>query len=302
MELTEFLRVATDYGIAGSVSLVVIYFGIQIAKIIVTMVREKLLNREKKEEITGKIYKHHFRDDESDSKLKAEDSGKHKTIDIKHASNNLTHHYFFINAEVIITSKISSLVCGCEARTKLFQDMSRIMCECWRNSMIEFVEEAFSPDSPRQHNYEFGGRIAGAFLDSQQHMKRRWEEHSMPSIAIEVFTEWAQKRFDVIHADTILIGSSEYYHNNYERMACVLSAHEIALQILIMSMNRIIFEMNGKLDNIVYKDNKIVPINEIVNFEIENEKLRAEHNSKLKKLQSGEWSEDGKYRKPIRPV
>ena len=122
-------------------------------------------------------------------------------------------------------------------------------------------------------DYEFATQLTEAITRWRRDLKANWLNANIPKPAVDAMLEWLDARFDVLAHNSAGLASSDFFNDNYERMATVLAIHEIAMQLIIIDMARLIMSINGSLDNIVYKNLTITPAKDVLIEYFEQKKI-----------------------------
>jgi len=183
----------------------------------------------------------------------------------------LRTHYFFATTNNLLANKISTIRCGCEGRTEVFRDMATILCRGWAEMLEDFVNAKATIDMTA--DYEFATQLTEAITRWRRDLKANWLNANIPKPAVDAMLEWLDARFDVLAHNSAGLASSDFFNDNYERMATVLAIHEIAMQLIIIDMARLIMSINGSLDNIVYKNLTITPAKDVLIEYFEQKKI-----------------------------
>jgi len=221
---------------------------------------------------------------------------------------SLKAHFFFTTANQLVSDEIDKIDCGCQARTLLFQDMCRTMTLRWRDFLLAIVENESSGvhiavgRKRDTSGYSLGRDVLAAFQRWRTDTEAEWRRSGIPEPAIKAFTEWVRPRLDALRDTTGLISSSQYYEDSVQRIACIMSAHEVALRLIVLDMNNVIYSLNGRLDGHLYKNVAIVPIKTLILAKIEADNARLAADESFKQRTASEMGFSGArdaYRTPL---
>lgn len=204
---------------------------------------------------------------------------------------DLKNHYFFSHVNILLSNTLRSVECGCIGRTELFRSMTETMLIVWRDALLKFLIEREDLVKKVGTGYELGDAVLAVISDIREKYQVKWRQEGVPDIAIRAFIDWNGIRVDKMIETTTLICSSEYYFGNTERIASLLSMHEIALQLTVVDLNRILIALNGRLDGVQYRGYQIMPIKNLYSIELERE-LEKKFQANKAKHRSGEWKVD----------
>jgi hypothetical protein len=200
---------------------------------------------------------------------------------------SLKMHFFFTTVNQLVSEEIEQIDCGCPARTMLFQDMCRTMAIQWREFLTSVLDDegsglhaAIRANRSTAEGYNLGRDVLASFQRWRADMEADWRRGGIPEVAIRSFSEWIKPRLDKLRDTTGSIASSAYFSDNAHRLACILAVHEVALRLIVLDMNSVIYSLNGKLDGHLYRNVRIIAIRDLViaRIEIENARHVAEEN------------------------
>jgi hypothetical protein len=256
MDFAALLDLLNKYGFPLIISGAVLYYGWKISNEIFRLVQRKL------------------RADQRPQSGELPAIGKKLRKITERDRRPLRTHYFFATTNNLLANKIHTIRCGCEGRTEVFRDMSTVLCRSWSEAMEDFVNvEKTSIDMTA--DYEFGAQLTDVITRWRRDLKANWLNVNIPKPAVDAMLEWLDARFDVLAHNSAGLASSDFFNDNYERMATVLAIHEMAMQLIIIDMTRLIMSINGNLDNIVYKNLTIMPAKDVLTEYFETKKLNG---------------------------
>jgi hypothetical protein len=265
VDLAYIIELLNKLGFPVFISCVALYYGIKIANEIVDLVRRRI------------------RGDTPTQKINRDTPGPHPAITdgdrrplVRKTPDRerrpLKTHYFFTVANNLLANKISTIRCGCLGRTEVFRDMCTEMIRSWSEVLQQFIDDEKSSLN-HAANYEFGADLADMIMKWRRDLKGRWLNISIPKPAVEAMLDWLEPRFDILAQNSAGLASSDFFVDNHERMAVVLSIHEMTMQLVIIDMNRLILSINGNLDGVVYKNIEIVPAKDVLTEYFERQKV-----------------------------
>lgn len=264
MDLAYVIEVLNKLGFPVAISCFAIYFGLKVAKEIVDLVRRRL----RSDISTQKI------DRDTPGPQPAMVNGDRRPLVRKVPARDrrpLKTHYFFTVANNLLANKINTIRCGCAGRTEVFRDMCTEMIRSWSEVLQQFIDDEKSSLN-HAANYEFGADLADTIMKWRRDLKGRWLNIYIPKPAVDAMMDWLDPRFDILAQNSAGLASSDFFDDNHERMAVVLSIHEMTMQLVIIDMNRLILSINGNLDGVVYKNIEIVPAKDVLTEFFERQK------------------------------
>lgn len=275
----ELLKLIQDYGVA-TVALAGFAYGVfQVGRAIIKRI-VRIINSDGREERrpTPTSDKHEQR---VTSEARRREQGEDRP--------SLKMHFFFTTVNQLVSEEIEHIDCGCPARTMLFQDMCRSMATQWREFVLSVLDSEGSGLHPVMNRrtaegYNLGRDILAAFQRWRTDTEADWRRGGIPEVAIRTFTEWIKPRLDRLRDTTGLIASSAYFSDNAHRLACIMAVHEMALRLIVLDMNSVIYSLNGKLDGHLYRNMRIIAIRDLIlaKMEAENARHAAEENFRLR--------------------
>jgi hypothetical protein len=183
----------------------------------------------------------------------------------------LCNHYFFTQSNNMICNKIKTIRCGCPGRTEVFRDMCHELCQSWDQMMKDFISDERS-SLFKITDFQLGPDIMNAITKWRSELANRWMRRSVPQPAIDAMLDWIAPRIDLLSLNSGGLADSDFFNDNYERMAAILAVHEMTMQLLIIDMNRLIMSINGNLDGIVYHGISISPAKDVLTEYFERQK------------------------------
>jgi hypothetical protein len=244
-----------------------IYFGIKVANEIVDLVRRRLRGND--QATTRRMT------NENHTPGPLPSIGGPKQALVKKMPEKdrppLRNHYFFTQANNLICNKIKTIRCGCPGRTEVFRDMCQEMCRSWDQLMKDFISDDRS-SLLKVSDFQLGPDIMNAVTKWRRELAVSWINNEVPKPAVDAMLDWIAPRIDLLSTNSGGLADSDFFNDNYERMAAILSVHEMTMQLLIIDMNRLIMSINGNLDGIVYKNIEIKPAKDVLTEYFERQK------------------------------
>ena len=163
----------------------------------------------------------------------------------------LERHHFFSVMERALKVTIPQMDIAEPGRALLARDFLRFKVESFSTKMLEFVRRPSLNDFPPE---AFSSQISEVLSQCIQDYEERARREGIPEIYLRKFGEWHKQTVDMTLAYIDVLSQCEaQYHQNYERLASVLSWLEVAFQWTFVDAEKTLASLNGELDGVVYK-------------------------------------------------
>ena len=166
-------------------------------------------------------------------------------------ARDLHRHRIFTNIKRSINNRIGFRSIKDDNRRNIIRDMLHVKYSSVYVGMKELTDKTVCKIS----DDDLFHRITTAFTKIIRGYEDKWETLGIPKIAIDKFDEWHNTHIEYLLKFTETICYSDNYESQSEKLAIILDATDITLEVTIAEGDRGINELNGTLSKSPYKRN-----------------------------------------------